>query len=203
MINEIYVFDDIIDKNEQNFLFNLLSNSDLKWVYGKNITGNYGKNGHNFLPGKVLSELENETIFNIIKKIEGNVVKKLNLNHVKTYRWKFNWTEPIGYDYDPMKLLHIDNKHEHIVIVYYVNDTTGDTCIFDNIDGNNSEVYYAHLNKEIDYDRFKLIKRIEPKMGRAVVFNGLLHHYGEYPIEGNRFTLNLNFVANNKIKSLI
>ena len=69
---------------------------------------------------------------------------------IKNYRWKINWTSPIG-EYDPMDLLHYDDATEHIAMVYYINNSTGDTCIYNNINGNNAETFQENFNN-VDYN---------------------------------------------------
>lgn len=56
---------------------------------------------------------------------------------------------------------HVDMQRDHYVLLYYVNDSDGDTIFFDN------------ENKEI--------KRVSPKRGRFVFFNGKYLHTGSHP----------------------
>ena len=88
-------------------------------------------------------------------------------------------------------------------MVYYINDTTGNTFIYDNIDGNNVEINSKYRYNDIDYSKLTLTKSIEPKQGRVVVFNGALHHHGSYPKTNDRYIINFNFVAKEKSKSLL
>jgi len=61
----------------------------------------------------------------------------------------------------------------HWVCLYYVNDSDGDTIFFDN---NNNE-----------------IKRVSPKKGRIVFFDGSVNHVGSYPTKNERIGVNINF----------
>ena len=128
MIKNYYVFDDIISNEEQKLLNDYVKSSNIEWVSMENITGLYGgkKETHKF-PAKVhpKPECKNEEINRIIDSIELIVAKKLNLEFIKNYRWKINWTTPIG-EYNPMDLLHCDGLRDHIAMVYYINDSTGD-----------------------------------------------------------------------------
>ena len=63
--------------------------------------------------------------------------------------------------------------HEIIAARYYINDSEGDTVFFD--------------------DNKKEIKRVSPKKGRIVFFNGNQLHSGSYPTNTPRFILNFNF----------
>lgn len=206
MIKNYYVFDDIISIEEQKILNDYIKNTNIEWVSMENVTGEYGgKSKTHKFPAMVhpKSKCKNKEINRIIDNIELIVTKKLNLQFIKNYRWKINWTSPIG-DYNPMDLLHCDTIAEHIAMVYYINDSTGDTCIYNNIDGNNAETYKENFNN-VDYNSYSLLTSISPKMGRCVIFDGKLAHHGNYPLNGDRFIINFNFAAKTKNlqKSLI
>jgi len=205
MINQIYIFDNIISREEQEQMLQFVKTTDLEWTFEKNITGRYGGNGIKFYPANVLPKiiLKNHFIDSLINKIQINATNKINLNFIENYRYKINWTKPLDFKYDPIDLLHVDSHIQHIAMVYYVNDTTGDTHIYDNKEGNNAEIYNKYANNVIDYSNLKLIKRVSPKMGRVVIFDGGLHHHAEYPESDDRFIINFNFVAKEKNKSLI
>jgi hypothetical protein len=201
MIKNYYVFDDIISNEEQKLLNDYVKSSNIEWVSMENVTGEYGgkKETHKF-PAKVhpKHESKNEEINRIIDSIELIVAKKLNLEFIKNYRWKINWTTPIG-EYNPMDLLHCDGLRDHIAMVYYINDSTGDTCVYNNINGNTAETYQENFNN-VDYNSYSLLTSVSPKMGRCVVFDGKLAHHGNYPSNGDRFIINFNFAA--KLKNL-
>lgn len=69
---------------------------------------------------------------------------------------------------------HTDFGFPHWVVLYYVNDSDGDTVFFDN---NNVE-----------------IKRVTPKKGRVVLFNGAIMHSGGIPKESPRCVINFDIV---------
>jgi len=206
MIKDYYIFDDILSNEEQKILYDYVKDTDIKWESLENITGEYGgkKQTHKF-PAKVHPQIfcKNENIKRIIDNIQPIVAKKLNLEFVKNYRWKINWTSPLKHEYNPMDLLHYDRITEHIAVVYYINDSTGDTCIYNNINGNNAETYQENFNN-VNYESYSLLAKVSPKMGRCVVFNGKLAHHANYPIERDRFIINFNFAAKSKnIKNII
>lgn len=199
MIKNYYIFDDVISTEEQKIINDYVNRSNIEWVSMKNITGEYGgKKETRDFPAKVhpKPKCKDEEINRIIDSIELNVAKKLNLEFIKNYRWKINWTSPIG-EYEPMDLLHYDDATEHIAMVYYINDSTGDTYIYDNINGNSVETGYKNF-KSSDYKSYTLLTKVSPKMGRCVVFDGKLAHHGSYPTNGDRFIVNFNFVAKQK-----
>lgn len=70
--------------------------------------------------------------------------------------------------YDP----HTDLPYPHLVVLYYVNDSDGDTVFFDN---NNN-----------------VVQRVTPKKGRVVLFDGNHKHGGGIPKNGPRCAINFN-----------
>lgn len=199
MIKNYYVFDDIISSEEQIILNNYVKSSNIEWVSMENIIHQYGGNKQTKkFPAMVHPKpnCKDEKINHIIDSIELTVANKLNLEFAKNYRWKINWTTPIG-EYTPIDLLHYDTFTEHIAMVYYINDSTGNTYIYNNINGNNAEIGYKNY-KSIDYESYTLLTTVSPKMGRCVVFDGKLAHHGSYPTNGDRFIINFNFVAKSK-----
>ena len=70
---------------------------------------------------------------------------------------------------------HKDLDFPHWVCLYYANDTEGDTIFFNE-------------NKEE-------IKRVQPKKGRIVFFNGLIPHCGSTNSKNIRALVNFNFIG--------
>lgn len=201
-----YVFDDLLSTDDQKTLYDYVNDSELNWIDMENITGDYGGKltTHKF-PAKVHPNIicKNDKINNIITNIQHNISEKLNLEFVTNYRWKINYTTKLDYEYNPMDLLHYDRINEHIAAVYYINDSDGDTCIYNNKFGNNAVTYQKNFN-DVNLDSFELLTRVSPKMGRCLVFDGKYAHHANYPSNGNRFIINFNFVAiRKKVKSLL
>jgi len=65
---------------------------------------------------------------------------------------------------------HVDLQGKHMVVIYYVNDADGPTVFFDDF-GN-------------------IIESVEPKKGRAVLFDGSIKHGGGIPKKGPRCIVN-------------
>lgn len=202
MINGYYIFDDIIPKVEQLKLEKYVKLSNLNWNYRHNITGQYGGTDLLKLPANVLTSIDimDTNILNIINSIKLNLLNKLNIEFDRDYRCKINWTTPISENYDFKNLIHIDMVVAHIAIVYYINDTDGDTIFLNNKKGNSAESHQNNL-KSINIDDFEIEKKISPKKGRAVIFNGNIYHYGEYPTITDRFIINFDLVGKSKNKN--
>jgi len=80
---------------------------------------------------------------------------------------------------------HLDVYNEHLVMVYYVNDSDGDTVIF-------NERWSEDAEQPVP---LTIKQRIKPKKGRIVLFDGLHFHTSQSPKENDkRIILNINIV---------
>jgi hypothetical protein len=204
MIEGFHVFDNIISESDQNKLEEYVKIPNLKWIYQHNITGQYGGTDSLELPANVLKgiDITDSNISNIINSIKLNLLNKLNMEFVKDYRYKINWTSSITENYDFKNLIHIDMDVAHIAIVYYINDTDGNTIFLNNKKGNSAESHQSNF-KGIDLNEFEIVNRIPPKKGRAIIFDGNIYHYGEYPTITDRFIINFDLVGKHKNKNKI
>jgi hypothetical protein len=85
---------------------------------------------------------------------------------------------------------HVDfnTSRPYSTLVYYVNDSDGDTIIFDKI-FNSADQY-----NPVFADPLPELVRISPKKGSAVFFNGHRYHAGNYPItQSSRIVINFDF----------
>lgn len=81
---------------------------------------------------------------------------------------------------------HTDMPSDHMVLIYYVNDTDGDTFIFDR----------KFDPMDPNPGQFDLKQRVAPKKGRALLFDGNYYHAGSYPIQNrHRIMLNANLIT--------
>lgn len=113
--------------------------------------------------GTSLATISNPTLFSLVYILLCNS----NLSNKNIQRIKINTIFPFPKNteknYGP---IHIDNnKKESISIIYYLHNTDGDTVFFDE-NSNNP----------------KIIKRVSPRQGRAVVFDSNIPHAGCCPI---------------------
>jgi hypothetical protein len=85
--------------------------------------------------------------------------------------------------------IHINQETPHLVLLYYVNDSDGDTIIYDK------------TIEDTDYDfdmypderhEFKIVKKITPKRGRILLFDGRTYHASSSPTTGIRCIITLD-----------
>lgn len=107
--------------------------------------------------------------------------QKHNINIKSIYRAKSNitFTTLHGKSSNP----HIDTQANHFVFLYYVNDSDGDTILFDNI--------YDGFDKSAD--ELTILKSVTPKAGRVVWFKGDRYHSWIAPKTNSyRMVINMN-----------
>ena len=81
---------------------------------------------------------------------------------------------------------HIDLHHPHTVFLYYINDADGDTVLYN---------YKSKNIKDIpNYEDIKIIKKVKPKQGRVLVFDGMTWHSSTQPTKGPRCIINFDMV---------
>ena len=105
---------------------------------------------------------------------EANIKLDENYTSKNFIRSKINFqTHAYETGYNHINPPHIDMNLNHYVMLYYVNESDGDTLFFD--------------------DDGKLLKRVTPKKGRLVYFNGAIYHAGSNPIKyKERIVININ-----------
>ena len=95
-----------------------------------------------------------------------------DLNKEDLIRIRFGMYVPINHG-DLHHTPHRDQITRHTVLLYYVNDTDGDTFFFNN--------------------KGDIVERVSPKKNRLVIFNGSRLHASSNPSTGYRITMNLNY----------
>ena len=76
---------------------------------------------------------------------------------------------------------HTDMDKEHLVVLYYVCDSDVDTLIFN-----------QREQSEDGFTIYTIKKRVTPKQGRVVLFDGSLYHTAEQPLNNHRCIVNYN-----------
>jgi hypothetical protein len=182
--NTILILDDLVSSENANLIEKELLDNDFPWYYNdKTVDVEYN------------TKIFNEDVFEGVQ-FTHNFVNEENSNHVSN---KISTAEKlIGALQEHFDLLfhfkrikanlqfkistkklyntpHIDTDKNHVVIIYYANDSDGCTFIFEN-------------------DTIK--KKVESKKGRFLIFNGSqYYHAGMHPkISDKRLVINFNVI---------
>jgi len=82
--------------------------------------------------------------------------------------------------------IHIDIPDKHYACVYYLNDTDGDTIIYEQT---LNDVPFGETNIELVEH-----KRVTPKANRIVIFDGSRYHCSSQPTMNYRAIINYNLI---------
>jgi hypothetical protein len=173
----IKIIDNIINKKEQEFIKNILLGREFPWFYINDVS--YLDNpderkpglSHYFIrDGNVTSDF-----FKNISNIIINCGKKLKKEKLEIIKSRAFLQFPLSENIIKGKYIdspHLDLKEKHLAFLYYVNDSDGDTVIYEDVKKN------------------KIKKSIKPKQGRVVIFNGSYWHSGSQPKYNTRCIIN-------------
>ena len=192
---QVTVIDDFIDKDYQEKIkLELLGGvdsknehhfSDFPWFYIEDVTAS-GDNdsqhrpamAHQYVefdeqsPGITVSEYH-DLFTPLLKKIGLTI----GVRNISVLQGRSFLQFPVKEKGEP-DLPHIDIMDKiHIVGLYYVVDSDGDTIIY---------------NERKESESYTVKQRVTPKQGRIVIFDGGLYHTAEQPLNNTRCIVNYN-----------
>ena len=191
---EIYVIDNFIDTEYQEDIRNILMGNyqyrkeDFPWYYTEDVTGAYDSDSqHRTALGHDYVFIENEynltgeriSIFHyLFLPMLKNVCQKMNIKNVNVLQGRSFLQFPLNLKDKSVDTPHIDLHHrEHLVVLYYVCDSDGDTIIY---------------NEREQLGTYTIKQKVTPKQGRMVLFDGSLYHTAEQPLNNVRCVVNYN-----------
>ncbi len=175
------IYDDVLSKDEQDKVEKYLTDYNFPWYLQKATVSKPIKDsmykreipfmGHAFCLNSVPCSLEYEMTFSVLNTI----CKKINLPYKRVLRSRANLVFKDGSVGGTG--IHVDFEEEHTVVLYYVNESDGDTTL-----------YADDLGKEV-------LQTISPKKGRVIIFDGLIKHSAGVPVNHpTRIVLNYNLL---------
>lgn len=200
MINDIIVLENAIPPAYADKLEELLLIRDFSWFFRGDITypdhalekiGQLHEKRPGF--GNLIYDINLSVgnYFNFISPIILSTVEKNNIPFKQILQMRAFLSLPL---LSNSKLRidkpHIDNPLPHIVALYYVNDSDGDTIIFDHCYEYGKQNFYDL--SPMDAETMPIEKRITPQKGKLVFFNGAHYHASSQPTIGPRCVINFN-----------
>jgi hypothetical protein len=192
--NKVFVVDDILTKKQQEDLKRILLGKHFPWHFIPDVTGEGSKDGRPAFHNKLIDDgkvnvggdalsLLHQLINNSLSKLyeELNVKANYELFRIRTIL-QMPLANISGSRRDAH---HIDYIKKHLSILYYVFDADGDTVIFENM-------YHPNNIKVPEPNELKVKKKVTPKQGRVVIFDGYHWHTGTQPKKGLRCVINSN-----------
>jgi len=168
------------------------------WHYGRRVNEDDGSDKNSFLIGWVhtVSDLGMEQKFtpelhSLIVEVLSKVLSDNNEPCVEIGRIRIicNTTADKSYITQP----HVDFDNTHQTVLLYLNDSDGNTIIYNEKFKPGLGIGSTQLCKSIK-DRLTVKAEIAPKANRLVIFDGLHYHSGTTPIESDRrVVMNINY----------
>ena len=192
MKNKILVFDDIVDLEYQERIKNILIGEEtfndyyFPWYFTQDVTKHNDVDSQKrsaFFHGYVVSDNDNtmgtiDSIFHdIFITLLENACRKIDKQNVNVIKGRSFLQLPINFKGEREDLPHVDIVGDHFVMLYYVCDSDGDTIIY---------------NEQEKSSSYTVQKRITPKQGRVVLFDGSYYHTAEQPLNNIRCVVNYN-----------
>ena len=194
MIDDIYVFDDIITKNHQELIKELIFDTyAFPWHLKRNLAGNTPTNeNENFVnvPGFAnvfynTLGINNQELYDYSFPIAKLALAKLNLFNNNMLYGRTFFQFPLA-THSGISNPHVDIENfDHLVVLYYVIDSDGDTLLLDKKNDGLDRPSFEKLN---------VTKSVTPKQGRCVVFDGRIYHTNELPQQSERCVINMNLL---------
>lgn len=190
MIDDIIVIDDVIGKQHQELIRQRLISAP--WYYIDDVAypgaPDHVFEGSSRQPGFVhWYKQNNQTsdLFDVVIPIALSACEQVNfqISNVVEARSFLQTPSNINRLWNNV---HTDFEKDHLVCLYYVVDSDGDTVIFNQTE---KDIHPKDVNKS---QELTVLKTVTPKQGRVVLFNGKHYHASSDPTTGIR--LNVNFV---------
>lgn len=150
------------------------------WKYINNIT--YGENYEDIINGFTNSFDDKSVQYFLYQYLIFKICEKINFKVEKIIRIRKRLTYPSEKKYNIAYHPHVDHYLNHLVLVYYVNESDGDTYI-----------YKEKSSTKNKYPKnFSILEKIKFKRGNVLVFNGKNYHASSLSSKNNRIILNIS-----------
>lgn len=188
----ITVLDDFLPEDEFEKLQTTMLGPDFPWYFMPTVSrppGSYMPPGSMETPGfhhTFYSSIDNNKAYTI--KIISALLDKINAyenGQIDFVRIRASLkTHKKGFTDQHYNLPHVDYHFPHKSVVYYVNESDGDTWMFN-----------EEFKQFPEPDIFTVKQRITPKPNRLIIFDGLCYHTASNPINSDsRMIININYV---------
>lgn len=142
--------------------------------------------------GPILRDFE----FDLFEPVVKNCLKKISLDYSKEKVIFSRIMIQNVLEKSVVNHIHVDSEKNSCSLVYYINDSDGDTVFFDKTKENFPYSLYQKFTQTKDWyknqEKFfdKIIFRNSPKKGTAVIFDGSIYHASSTPTKGKRAIFN-------------
>ena len=192
---EIYVIDNFINIEYQTDIKNILigdyqyKEKNFPWYYTSDITSgdDHDDSQHRAALGHDYVIIDDEydatgqrvSIFHyLFLPMLKNVCQKMKIKNINVLQGRSFLQFPLSLRDITIDTPHIDlDNRKHLVALYYVCDSDGDTVIY---------------NERKESKSYTIKQKVTPNQGRMVLFDGSLYHTAEQPLNNVRCIVNYN-----------
>lgn len=184
-MSEIIEIENVIPLDHQNYIKDVMTGFSFPWVLNKNIVSgddcflNQKNNppgfNHFFYEHNKSTSQFFDMVYPIVLSLTSHV-KNLPINRLIRMRGNLTLANQ-SRDMEQF-MPHIDSFFPHYVAIYYVNDSDGDTIIF-----NETNDDYDPGEKDIQKIKtgpFSIKQRVTPKQGKVLLFPGNHYHTASF-----------------------
>jgi hypothetical protein len=185
----IRIIDNVIPKDYQDKLETYFLGTNFPWFFTSDIVGGGEFSGVGFSHSLITLDKKNKSpAYEHVISLVNQISNKIKINISAIHGRSFLQIPSRSSKYND--LFHVDIDEPHLVYLYYVNNSDGNTII-------SKEKFEKNkcLIKPKDY-KPKILQEVCPKKGRVVVFDGSLYHAAGIPKKNPRCILNFSVVAN-------
>lgn len=179
------LLDQVIDEKYQNHLEDIMSSLAFPWFMNKWVDEySFDFKDENVVDSFQLSHTFYDNgasmpTYNLVQPLLDSIVKKAGISRYTIVRVKANLTTQHQLPSTHYQTPHVDTDPPSRTFVYYVNDSDGDTVLFNERLGDR-------------FSEFTVRDRCSPKKGRVFSFDGNHYHAGQYP--STKYRMVINFV---------
>ena len=173
----IHIFDELIDSDYQKLIKETLFSNTYPWFFIEDITNSDGSKQKRsaFTHLLVKERNQNSEYHNLFVKMIQYCCAQIGKTNVDVLAGRSFLQLPLNLKDHMVDTAHIDSIEKHFVMLYYVCDSDGDTIIF---------------NEKEESEKYTVQKRVTPKQGRVVLFDGRFYHTAEQPMDNVRCVIN-------------
>ena len=182
----IKVIDNVISKKYQDHLEETFFGLDIPWRFN-NYLVDEGEGEVGFTHS-LIDPYQRSEYFNYVLPLLYEISEKSEID-VSNVLFARSFLQIPSITPHKSDLFHVDvTDVEHLVFLYYLNDSDGDTVISSEKHNPSRPRWHPRENN------FEILEKVTPKKGRVVVFDGWLYHAAGVPKETKRCVLNFDIV---------
>jgi hypothetical protein len=196
-MNDIIEIDDVIPKDYQNHLLKLMTSLEFPWAFNPSMVSGdkcFAQQENNLSGFNHFFYEENKAtsqFFQLFYPLVLSITSQSHVSFNRLIRMRANLS--LANKHSPLEhhMPHIDSFFPHWNAIYYVNDSDGDTFIFnetnDTYDSGQNDIVRIQENK------FTIKHRVTPKQGKLLVFPGKYYHTSSFARDTKfRCVINMN-----------